>query len=128
MHIAVDTRGYLPVQQVTLANRQGRAQVEQLAERVQEVTGEHIKLTYVDQGYTGAAPGRTRAGRGICVEVVKHAGIKRIISPVAPAMGGETQLPLGRDNGRLAKTVPGFHYPGFVEPMLARYPSLADKR
>jgi len=36
---------------VTAANEQDRAQVEQLAQAVQEVTGGTVELAYVDQGY-----------------------------------------------------------------------------
>src|SRR5919205_239642 len=52
-HIAVDTLGHLLAMVVTPANEQDRAQVAELAEAVQEVTGEHVELAYVDQGYTG---------------------------------------------------------------------------
>lgn len=44
---------------VTPANEQDRAQVAQLAEAVQDVTGENIAIVYVDQGYTGANPPRS---------------------------------------------------------------------
>ncbi len=38
---------------VTPANEQDQAQVAELAERVQEETGETVEIAYVDQGYTG---------------------------------------------------------------------------
>ena len=37
------------------ADEQDRAQVAELAEAVQQVTGESVELAYVDQGYTGEA-------------------------------------------------------------------------
>src|SRR5262245_26200110 len=52
-HMAVDTLGHLLALHDTPANEQDRAQVGQLAEAVQEVTGENVELAYVDQGYTG---------------------------------------------------------------------------
>ena len=64
VHMAVDTLGHLLAMHVTPANEQERAQVEELARAVQEVTKEHVELAYVDQGYTGeeAAEGGCRAG------------------------------------------------------------------
>jgi hypothetical protein len=49
----VDRLGHLLALQVTAADKQDRAQVETLAEAVREITGEHVQLAYVDQGYTG---------------------------------------------------------------------------
>jgi len=46
----VDTLGNLLALHVTAANEQDRAQVEQLAQAVQEVTGGTVELAYVDQG------------------------------------------------------------------------------
>lgn len=53
-HIAVDTLGHLLALHVTPVNAQERAQVEQLAAAVQEVTGESVEVAFVDEGYTGA--------------------------------------------------------------------------
>ncbi len=50
IHAAVDTLGNLLALHVTAANEQDRAQVEQLAQAVQEVTGGTVELAYVDQG------------------------------------------------------------------------------
>jgi hypothetical protein len=50
VHAAVDTLGHLLALHVTPANEQDRAQVGQLAEKVQEVTGQSVELAYVDQG------------------------------------------------------------------------------
>jgi hypothetical protein len=38
-----------------VADEQDRAQVQELAETAQEVTGDHVNLAYVDQGYTAFA-------------------------------------------------------------------------
>jgi hypothetical protein len=42
--------GHLLALKVTAANEQERAQVGELAEQIQEATGENIQLAFVDQG------------------------------------------------------------------------------
>src|SRR4051794_24028099 len=71
VHIAVDTLGHLLALHVTPADEQERAQVEMLAEAVQEATGESVELAYADQGYTGEAAFDAAAGHGIILEVDK---------------------------------------------------------
>ena len=66
MHIAVDTLGHLLALLVTPANEQDRAQVGELAERVQEATGEVLRCAFVDQGYTGDAPKDAAAETRYC--------------------------------------------------------------
>jgi len=56
VHLAVDTLGQFLALHVTPASAQDRAQVAALAVAVQEATGEHVELAYVDQGYTGDRP------------------------------------------------------------------------
>ncbi|WP_019305569.1 IS5/IS1182 family transposase, partial [Xanthomonas oryzae] len=56
VHMAVDTLGHLPAVWVTPADEQERAQVRSLAQDVQHVTGQTLKLAFVDQGYTGQGP------------------------------------------------------------------------
>jgi transposase len=51
--LAVDTLGHLLALSVTAADEQDRAQVSELAKRVQEETGETVEIAFVDQGYTG---------------------------------------------------------------------------
>ena len=53
VHAAFDTLGHLLTLCITAADEQDRAQVAELAERVQAETGETVKIAYVDQGYTG---------------------------------------------------------------------------
>src|SRR5919204_4789800 len=65
VHIAVDTLGHLLALLVTPANEQERAQVAELAEAVQAVTGDTVELAYVDQGYTGEQPAADAAAHGI---------------------------------------------------------------
>src|SRR5688572_6031509 len=70
-HMAVDTLGHLLALHVTAANEQDRAQVGQLAQQVQEVTGDHVEIAFVDQGYTGETAEQAAAFHGIHLEVVK---------------------------------------------------------
>ena len=53
VHAAVDTLGHLLALHVTAASEQDRAQIDRLAEEVQQITGRSVELAYVDQGYTG---------------------------------------------------------------------------
>src|ERR1041385_5435637 len=76
-HLAVDTLGYLLTAFVTAADEQDRAQVAHLAGVVQAVTGEHVELAYVDQGYTGEDAAAAAAAHGIRLEVVKLPEAKR---------------------------------------------------
>ncbi len=48
VHAAVDTLGHLLALHVTPANEQDRAQVGALAAAVQDLTGQHVSLGYVD--------------------------------------------------------------------------------
>jgi transposase len=68
-HVAVDTLGHLLALQVTPANAQDRAQVATLAAAVQEATGTHVDLAYVDQGYTGKKPAAAAQAQGIQLQV-----------------------------------------------------------
>ena len=53
VHAAVDTLGHLLALHVTPADEQDRANVEQLAQAVQQITDENVKLADVDQGDPG---------------------------------------------------------------------------
>jgi transposase len=77
VHAAVDTLGRLLALQVTPANEQDRAKVGELVPQVQELTGDHIQLAYVDQGYTGEAAAEAAEQHGLQMEVVKHTQAKR---------------------------------------------------
>lgn len=52
-HIAVDTLGHLLALHVRADSEQDRAQVAELTQQVQAVTGESVKLAFVNQGCTG---------------------------------------------------------------------------
>jgi len=77
VHAAVDTLGHLLALHVTAADQQDRAQVETLAEAIQEITGENIELAYVDQGYSGENAAQEAEKHGIQLGVVKHTEVKR---------------------------------------------------
>jgi transposase len=71
VHAAVDTLGHLLALRVTPANAGDREQIDILAEQVQEVTGEAVRIAYVDQGYTGPDPAADAKQHGIDLMVVK---------------------------------------------------------
>src|SRR5689334_22157171 len=70
IHIAVDTLGLLLAAHVTPANEQERAQVQELAAQVQDVTGNSVEIAYVDQGYTGEKAGQSAKQAGMQLLVV----------------------------------------------------------
>jgi len=71
VNIAVDPLGHPLALHSTAANEQDRAQVAELAEQVQEVTGDSIEVAFVDQGYTGDQPAQQAAVHGLHLEVVR---------------------------------------------------------
>ena len=126
VHAAVDTLGHLLALHVTAAEERGRAQVEKLAEAVQEITGESIELAYVDQGYTGENAEQAAAKHGVRLEVVKHTEVKRgfVLLPrrwvVERSFAWAARFRrLARDYERLAKTLEALHYLAFAILMLA---------
>src|SRR5437763_16015315 len=127
VHLAVDTLGHLLALHVTPANEQDRAQVAELAEAVQEVTGETVALAFVDQGYTGAQPAADAEAHGIRLEVVKHTEAKHgfVLLPrrwvVERSFGWMARFRrLARDYERLPETVAGLHFIAFSCLMLHR--------
>jgi transposase len=127
VHAAVDTLGLLLALKVTPANEQDRAQVGELAEQVQEVTGETVELAYVDQGYTGETPAAEAEAHGIRLEVVKLPEAKRgfVLLPrrwvVERSFGWAARFRrLARDDERLPETVAGLHFVAFACLMLHR--------
>lgn len=126
-HIAVDTLGNLLALLVTPANEQDRAQVGQLAEKVQSVTGESVELAFVDQGYTGEAAQTQAAENGMRLEVVKLAEAKKgfVLLPrrwvVERSFGWAARFRrLARDYERLPETLAGLHFLAFAILMLKR--------
>lgn len=117
---------------VTPADAQDRAQVDQLAAAVQDATGDHVTLAYVDQGYTGATPAAEAATHGIALEVVKLPDAKRgfVLLPrrwvVERSFAWASRFRrLARDYERLPETVAGLHFVAFASLMLHRMLTLA---
>jgi len=134
VHAAVDTLGHLLALHVTPANEQDREQVEKLAEAVQQITGEHVELAYVDQGYTGEAAKQAAASHGIELAVVKHTQAKRgfVLLPrrwvIERSFAWAARFRrLARDYERMAHTLAGWHYVAFVGLMLAQLFSLPNR-
>jgi transposase len=125
VHAAVDTLGHLLALKVTPANEQDRAQVGELAQAVQEATGENVEIGYVDQGYTGEEPAAQAEAKGIRLEVVKHHEAKRgfVLLPrrwvVERSFAWAARFRrLARDYERLASTLAGYHWLAFTMLML----------
>jgi transposase len=126
-HIAVDTLGALLAVHVTPANEQERAQVATLAAAVQEVTGEHVEVAFVDQGYTGEQAEADAAEHGIRLEVIKLPEAKKGFVLLPRRWGVERSFArmskfrrLARDYERLRETVAGLHFVAFACLMLHR--------
>lgn len=135
VHVAVDTLGHLLAVRVTPANEQDRAQVQQLAEAVQEVTGHNVQVAYVDAGYTGEQASEDAQAQGIHLEVVKLPdafGAKRgfVLLPrrwvVERSFAWAARFRrLARDYERLPDTLAGLHFIAFAIVMAARFVQLA---
>ena len=126
--MAVDTLGNLLSLHVTPASEQDRAQVGQLAEAVQEVTGETVELAFVDQGYTGETAAQAAQTHGIRLEVVKLEEAKKgfVLLPrrwiVERSFGWAARFRrLTRDYERLPETLAGLHYLASAILMLKRF-------
>src|SRR3972149_3366200 len=124
-HIAVATLGHLLALHVTPANEQDRAQVEELAQAVQNLTDQSVTLAYVDQGYTGENAKQAAQANGIELAVVKHTEAKRgfILLPrrwvVERSFAWAARFRrLARDYERLPETLAGLHYLAFAILML----------
>jgi transposase len=127
VHAAVDTLGDLLAVLVTPASEQERAQVGDLAHAIQAVTGQHVELAFVDQGYTGDEPAQAAAEHGIRLEVVKHAEAKRgfVLLPrrwvVERSFAWTARFRrLARDYERLPQTVAALHFIAFTCLLLHR--------
>lgn len=134
VHIAVDTLGHLLGLVVTPANEQDRAQVQELAQQVQQITGETVEIAFADQGYTGEQAAQDAADKGIQLEVVKLPEAKkgfvllphRWVVERSFAWTGRFRR-LARDYERLAQTLVGFHLVAFAILMLRRFAELGPQ-
>jgi transposase len=121
VHLAVDTLGHLLALHVTPASEQERAQVDALAQHLQDLTDGTIELAYVDQGYTGEDTAATAAAHGIRLEVVKAPEAKRgfVLLPrrwvVERSFAWTARFRrLARDYERLTTSLAGFHFIAFA--------------
>ena len=110
---------------VTPANEQDRAQGGELAQAVQEATGQSVEIAFVDAGYTGDAPAEAAKEHGIRLEVVKLPEAKRgfVLLPrrwvVERSFAWTTRFRrLVRDYERLPATLAGLHLIVFACLML----------
>lgn len=131
MHLAVDTLGQLLAAIVTPANEQERAQVDELAAKVQKATDETVEIAYVDQGYTGDQAAADAEKHGIRLEVIRLPTAKRgfVLLPrrwvVERSFAWTTRFRrLVRDYERLAETLVGLHFVAFAMLMAQRFVSL----
>jgi transposase len=127
-HVAVDTLGHLLALYVTPANEQDRAQVGELAQQVQEATGDHVEVAFVDQGYTGDQPVQQADQQGLRLEVVKLPEAKKgfVLLPrrwvVERSFGWMARFRrLARDYERLPETLAGLHFLAFAMLMVHRF-------
>jgi transposase len=132
VHLAVDTLGHLLALGVTPADAQDRDQVAALAQAVQDTTGEHVEVAFVDQGYTGPNPEAAAAEHGIRLEVVRLPEAKRgfVLLPrrwvVERSFAWASRFRrLARDYERLPETLAGLHFVAFACLMAHRLISLA---
>lgn len=121
VHAAVDTLGHLLALRVSPASEQEREYVDEVAQAVQEATGESVELAYVDQGYTGERAAQEAQAHGIRLEVVKHAEAKRgfVLLPrrwvVERDFAWASRFRrLAKDYERLPTTLAGLHFVAFA--------------
>jgi transposase len=130
-HLAVDTLGHLLALHITPANEQDRAQVEQLAQEVQDATGQSVEIAFVDQGYTGEQPAQAAQAHGLQLEVIKLPEAKKgfVLLPrrwvVERSFAWATRFRrLARDYERLPETLAGLHFLAFAILMLKNFVSV----
>jgi transposase len=98
-----------------------------LAQQVQAVTGEHVELAFVEQGYTGEDVAEAAQAQGIQVEVVTLPEAKRGFALLPRRWVGERSFAwaarfrrLAKDYERLPETLIGLHVVAFVCLLLHR--------
>lgn len=127
VHVAVDTLGNLLALKVTPASEQERAQVAELAAKVQEVTGQRVEMAFVDQGYSGEDAARDAKMQKITLQVVKHTEAKKgfVLLPrrwvVERTFGWLGRFRrLARDYERLSETLAAWNWLAFIALLLAK--------
>ena len=127
VHIAVDTLGNLLAVVISGGKEQERAQVGELTERLQELTGENVEVALVDQGYTGKNAADAAAAHNVQLEVVKHTEAKKgfVLLPrrwvVERTFGWLARhRRLARDYERLTQSLAAYHWVAFIGVLLGR--------
>jgi transposase len=127
VHMAVDTLGHLLALRVTPADADDRAQVSEVVQAVQALTGDNVEVAHVDQGYTGEAAAAAAAEHGVKLEVVKLPQAKRgfVLLPrrwvVERSFAWMARFRrLARDYERLPATLAGLHFIAFACLLLTR--------
>ena len=125
VHMAVDAQRHLLAVDVTPANEQERAQVQQLCTAVQEATGQSVEVAWADQGYTGKDAKNQAAEQGIDLQIIKLPEAKKgfVLLPrrwvVERSFGWLARFRrLSRDYERLPQVLAGLHFLVFVLLML----------
>ena len=128
LHLAVDTLGHLLALYVTAADAQDRAQVAELAEQVQGITGGTVEIAFADQGYSGQQAADDAASQGIQLQIVKLADAKHgfVLLPrrwvVERSIAWMARFRrLARDYERLPETLAGLHFLAFAILLLQRF-------
>ena len=131
LHLAVDTLGEFLARVVPAADEQDRAPVAELADAVQEATGDTVEVACVDQGYTGSAAEAAAEGWGIRLEVVKLPEARKgfVLLPRRWVVERSfAWLPrfrwLAKEYERLSEPVAGLHLVAVSTLMLARFVKL----
>ena len=103
------------------ASEQEREQVGEMAQAVQEATGESVELAYADQGYAGEKAAEEAEAHSMRLEVVKHEEAKRgfVLLPrrwvVEWDFAGVSRFRrLVKDCERLPTTFAGLHFVAFA--------------
>ena len=130
----MDTLGHLLALHVAAAHEQDRAQVEKLAETVQQITGQNVELAYVYQGYTGESTALAAEKHGGQLEVIKHTEAKRgfVLLPrrwvVERTFAWAARFRrLARDHERFSQTLAALHYLAFAILMIANLAKTANE-
>jgi transposase len=128
VHLAVDTLGHLLALYVTAANESDRAQVAELAEQVQRVTGGSVEIAFADAGYNGEQAADAAASQGITRQLVTLPQAKRGFVLLPKRWVVERSIAwmarfrrLARDYERLPETLAGLHFLAFAIVLLHRF-------
>jgi len=76
LHLSTDTPGNPLALEVSPADEQDRAHIDELSETTEIATENSVEKVFVDQGYTGERAAEAAEKHGIELEVVKVEGVK----------------------------------------------------